>query len=89
MTTMERIEIKATHQLKTWPFYFEEVFMGRKSFEVRVNDRNFKVGDYIILKEWNPDTEKYTGRELARVITFILFGGNFGIDKDHVVMSIQ
>lgn len=86
---MKAVETKSIHELKTWPFYFQEVFMGHKTFEVRINDRDFKIGDHVILKEWNPDTKEYTGREAARVITFILFGGSFGIAPDHVVMSIQ
>jgi hypothetical protein len=51
-----------THYLKTWPLYFEEVHQGRKTFEVRVNDRHFQEGDNIILEEWDPKTEHYTGR---------------------------
>jgi hypothetical protein len=54
--------MRTTHRLKTWPLYFEEVHQGRKTFEVRVNDRDFKEGDLICLQEYLPDNEKYTGR---------------------------
>lgn len=77
-----------THELKTWNEYFEEVFMGRKTFEVRKSDRHFEKGDILILKEWNPKTETYTGRQLARRVTYILEGGKFGIEYGYVVMSI-
>lgn len=77
------------HELKTCNEYFDEVFMGRKTFEVRENDRNFKKGDTLILKEWNPETEKYTGRELARSVTYVFKGGAFGLGKGFVVMAIQ
>lgn len=78
-----------THELKTWPEYFEEVFMGRKTFEVRQNDRDYKNGDTLILKEFDNKTQRYTGRTIARTVTYVLHGGNFGIAKDTVVMSIQ
>jgi len=38
------------HFLKTWAEYFEAVKSGNKTFEVRVNDRDFKVGDILVLR---------------------------------------
>ena len=49
------------HELKTLPIYFEEVIEGRKSFEVRKNDRNFKVGDMLALNEYDAEKKEYTG----------------------------
>lgn len=88
MRQSEKNNKTMTHELKTWIEYFEEVFMGHKAFEVRKNDRNFQVGDTLILKEWNSETEKYTGRQLARNVTYILEGGQFGVEEGYVVMSI-
>jgi len=42
------------HDLKTWPLYFAAVSSGKKTFEIRKNDRDFKVGDILILKEFIP-----------------------------------
>ena len=58
------------HQLKTLPEYFEAVRKGDKTFELRENDRDFKVGDYLALNEW--DGEKYTGRSQLVKVTYIL-----------------
>jgi len=78
------------HELKTWPEYFEEVFMGRKTFEVRKADRPFSKGDTLILKEWDVNNGQYSGREIARTITYILEGGQIaGVNIGFVVMSIQ
>ena len=76
------------HELKTWNEYFEEVFMGHKTFEVRKADRPFKKGDILILREWNLKTKQYTGRELARNVSYVLEGGQFGIEKGFMVMAI-
>lgn len=60
------------HDLKTWPEYFEEVDLERKTFEIRRDDRAviFKVGDSLRLLEWDPVTKKYTGRKCTRLITY-------------------
>ena len=41
-----------THYLKIRPEHFQAVIDGRKPFEVRFNDRNFQVGDRVILEEY-------------------------------------
>ena len=76
------------HELKTWPEYYEEVFMGHKTFELRKNDRGFKKGDTLILKEWDNKTNEYTGRMLARNVIYIIEGGVFGLEAGYVIMSM-
>lgn len=41
-----------THHLKTMPEYFQAVIDGKKPFEVRKNDRDFKSGDHCLLEEY-------------------------------------
>jgi len=70
-----------TVRLKTVPSYFMQVAKGVKNFELRKNDRNFKVGDLVILDEW--DGEDYTGLHFGPLeITYVLPGGIFGLPKD-------
>jgi len=83
----DSLEKKGIHELKTWCEYYQEVFMGHKTFEVRKNDREFKRGDILILREWDNVKGEYTGRQLARNVTYILHGGSFGLDADTVVMG--
>lgn len=68
----EFLEKNRIHELKIWPEYFAPVQTGNKNFEVRENDRDFKVGDTVHLLEWDQVTEKYTGYYAIRVITYIL-----------------
>ncbi len=80
---------KTIHELKTWNEYFEEVFMGYKTFEIRRNDRDFKKGDTLILKEWDNFRKTFTGRKLSRTVTYVFEGGSFGLEEGFVVMGIQ
>ena len=76
------------HELKCWPEYFREMLYDRRKFEVRKNDRNFKCGDTLHLREWDPQIETYTGVELGVKVDYILQGGQFGIEPGYCVMSI-
>lgn len=77
----------ATHELKTWPQYFEGVYQGRKGFEFRKNDRDYKVGDTLVLQEWFPKEEWYSGREVKVSVTYIL--QDFpGIEPGYCILSI-
>jgi hypothetical protein len=59
------------HTLKTWPTQFNAVTSGAKTFEIRKNDRDFKVGDVLILQCYDPETQTYVGREIAKTVTYI------------------
>lgn len=78
-----------THALKTWPQFFQDVSERGKNFEVRLFDRPFKVGEKLILQEYDPKTGQYTGDEIERIITYILEGGQFGIEAGYVVMGLE
>ena len=78
-----------THYLKTLPEYFKAVKDRTKNFELRINDRDFKVGDMLYLEEWSRDTSEYTGRRLVRKIEYILEGDSFGLRLGYAIMSIK
>src|SRR5260370_35784622 len=42
------------HDLKTRPKPFASSLSGFKKHEIRVNDRDFREGDELCLREWNP-----------------------------------
>ncbi len=78
-----------THELKTWPSFYDAVLSGKKTFEVRKHDRNFKVGDILLLNKWDNSTNEYMGSQTACSITYILEGGQFGIEKGYCVMGLK
>ena len=90
----------ATHQVKCWPAQFEALADGRKHHEVRRNDRDYQVGDVLMLHEFIPDDPEmaaetgrgvsghYTGRALERHVTWVTRPGTFGLPADVCVMSL-
>jgi hypothetical protein len=76
------------HELKTWPQYFAGLACGRKTFELRKNDRDFSVGDELRLKEWCPIMENYTGREEIRFVSYVLTNCA-GLDSDYAVLGLD
>ncbi len=63
---------------KVWPEYFQQILDDKKTFEVRLNDFEINEGDTLVLKEWDPKTKDYTGRELERKVGFV---GKWKIDN--------
>lgn len=79
-------------ELKCWPEYYAKVESGEKTFEIRQNDRGYKVGDILVLREWRPTVHgmtmthgHYTGRSLKRTVTYAT---TFQQLANYVVMSI-
>jgi len=71
------------HNLKIANEYFEAVNEGLKTFEIRNNDRNFKVEDIVNLEEIDENKE-YTGRKVTVKITYIT---NYAQMSGYVVFS--
>lgn len=79
-----------THELKILPAFFEQVANGNKPFEIRENDRDFKLNDVLLLREIEParsphEPALYTGRMKAVKVTYIT---DFQQKPDFVVMGI-
>lgn len=76
-----------THTLKCWPAHFQAVKRGEKSFEYRSDDRGFEVGDVLVLREFDPETETESGEEFSVRVTYIARGSL--IPAGDCVMSIE
>jgi hypothetical protein len=76
------------HELKTWPWPFQAMKRGEKTFEIRKDDRGYAVGDTLHLREWDPDTKEYSGDTLDRVVTYLVHGPAWKLPRDMVVMSV-
>lgn len=80
------------HRLKTWPVHFGPVKEDRKRAELRKDDRDFKVGDILVLEEYDPDLLVYTCDKgdpdgtCHRLVTHALRGGL--VPEGYVLLSI-
>ena len=76
------------HDLKILPQHFQAVWDGRKRAELRKDDRDYKVGDILALREW--DGEKYTGSGIAVRVTHILRDcQEYGLADGYCILSIK
>lgn len=75
------------HELKTLPEYFQAVWDGSKTFEVRKNDRDFQVGDMLVLLEWDPIKDEWTGSGVCKRVTYILNAPDF-VKEGYIVMGL-
>lgn len=73
------------HKLKLAKMFFEDVRLGRKSFELRKNDRDYKIGDILELREM--DNGEPTGRVIEKEITYIL-EGFAGLKEDYCILAL-
>ena len=73
------------HVLKLQQPYFNDVFFNRKEFELRKNDRDFKIGDRLTLVEYPSENPRYIFKE----IKYILYGGLYGLADGYVILGLK
>lgn len=79
-----------THELKCWPEQWQALLNGSKNFEVRRNDRHFKVGDVCLFRRWSPEFGYYDQKEtIGLIVSSILHSEDFplGIVPGYVVLG--
>lgn len=77
------------HDLKSWPQFFDPVLTGKKRFEIRKDDRGYQIGDILRLKEYIPDEDRYTGRELEAKVNYLMPAfPDLGVMAGYCIMSI-
>jgi hypothetical protein len=75
------------HDIKIEELHFSDVEKGIKKSELRLNDREYKAGDVLMMREWNPLIGLYTDRVIHAVITHVYPGPN--LPKDYVILSLR
>jgi len=89
-------EPRKVHELKTDPKVFAGSAAGLKTFEIRMDDRDFQEGDELLLRETVSTGEEmkdgkpleYTGRVISQRITHILRGPVYGLQQGWAILSV-
>lgn len=77
---------KKHHKIKCEKKYYQAIERGKKKFELRLNDRNYQVGDTVTLLE--VDGGVWTTRSLPPVeIQYVLQGGVYGLPEDMCIFN--
>lgn len=85
------------HELKTDSPVFQEVVKGKKTFEIRKDDRGFVSGDFLLLKETLYTGQEmkegkplsYTGQSKFVRVKHKLGGGIYGLAEGWCILSIE
>jgi hypothetical protein len=84
------------YEVKSWPWFFEEMISGRKMHDMRdKRDREYKVGDKMLLREFDPRTGDYTGRASIATITYITDNvtpcamSSAALDRNFAILSLN
>lgn len=82
-----------THNLKIRADHFQQIKDGKKRFVIRLNDREYKQGDILRLREIILDEdESICLRETGRILTVRVTGASnerWALHSDLVIMSIK
>jgi hypothetical protein len=89
--------MRKCHELKCDKRFYGDVESGQKPFEVRENDRDYKVGDHIWLREGEQVGNdlggfawRYTGNACVKEVTYVLTNKMFhGVKEGYVVLGLK
>jgi hypothetical protein len=76
------------HDLKCWRVPFDEIRRKKKKFEFRFNDRDYKVGDELVLHEWDHIDKFFTGNVLYENYVISILTEGFGLPEGYCIMSL-
>lgn len=83
----DRLENKTkVHTIKLAKMYYEDVKSGKKSFELRKNDRGYKQGDILRMLEYAEG--EWTGREMVVEVTYLL-EDYAGLEEGYCIMALK
>lgn len=84
------------HVLKSDPVPFEQVFLGYKTHEIRLNDRDYQTGDVLRIRETRYSAHQmqtedkpleYTGRVAMRTVSHVQTG--YGLQVGWCILSFR
>lgn len=83
------------HTCKSWPHFFDAIVKGDKKHDLRHNDRDFAIGDILLLQRYDPFAGKYTGEECKVKVTYITSNdtpcafSSAVLDRSYCILSLE
>lgn len=92
----EAFRTSVEHTLKCWPEFFSAIRSGTKKHDLRrADDRTFRVGDIVLLREFDPELNVYTGRTQKALVTYVTSAdlpcalSRGALHEDFCILSIE
>lgn len=85
----------ALHEVKSWAHFYDAIAEGRKLHDLRKMDREYNVGDILVLKRYDNINGKYTGEEQRVEVTYITSNkvpcafSSSALDRDYAILSLK
>ncbi|MBH1941658.1 DUF3850 domain-containing protein [Mobilitalea sibirica] len=77
------------HDLKCFNPYFQDIWDGKKNFDIRKNDRDYQVGEMLVLREYSI-AAGYRGRAMHKKIGYILKDcPQFGLQEGYCILGLE
>ncbi len=84
------------HDVKSWSYLFQAIISGQKKHDIRdMRDRDYKVGDTMLLREFDQAKGEYTGNIATVRITYITgratpcaFSSSV-LDRNFAILSLE
>ena len=74
------------HKIKISHLYYDDIQNGKKNFELRKDDRNYQVGDKLLLHEIKEDS--LTGRLIEVDVVYKLVN-YVGLENGYCILGIK
>lgn len=81
--------MKRVHELKTDPAIWKASADGLKTFEIRFNDRDYQVGDDLLMRAFDREKQEYTGEWSLSRVQYILTDTKYGMQDGYVILATK
>lgn len=83
------------HIVKSWSHFYEAIREGLKKHDLRKNDRDYQIGDILVLQKYDMTRGVYTGDELRARVTYMTSTrfpcaySSAVLPADYVILSLE
>lgn len=92
---VRKIMTKREHRVKSWAHFYDAIRDGLKKHDLRLNDRDYQIGDVLILERYDNVKGEYTGESQRAVVTYMTSNrypcaySSAVLPRDYVILSLE